>query len=102
LTLTSQDRHWKEIQQTFKAEVIAPLQCETNPQDEQDPKVYPPPRSAMDMFRTKDDTTRNQWIRAFKKEFKTIIDDDTLDLKTPPEDGEPTIVPIEANQIKSN
>jgi hypothetical protein len=56
----------------------------------------------MDMFRTKDDTTRNQWIRAFKKEFKTIIDDDTLDLKTPPEDGEPTIVPIEANQIKSN
>jgi hypothetical protein len=45
LTLTSQDRHWKEIQQTFKAEVIAPLQCETNPQDEQDPKVYPPPEA---------------------------------------------------------
>jgi hypothetical protein len=40
----------------------------------------------MEMLKTKDDTTRNGWMKSLRKELKPIKDNGTLDLSTPPED----------------
>jgi hypothetical protein len=62
---------WTYIQQAITAEVITPIHCESNHQDAHDPGIYvPPPRRAMEMIRTKDNTKRNGWMKALKKEIK--------------------------------
>jgi hypothetical protein len=48
------------------------------------------------------DTNINGWMKALRKELKTIIDNATLDPNTRPEDGEPIIATTETNKIKLN
>jgi hypothetical protein len=84
----SQDRRWADVQHAFKAEVITPILCESNPQDAQYLCAYfSPTRSVMEMLRTKYDMKRKGLMKALRKELKTIIDNATLDLNTQPEDG---------------
>jgi hypothetical protein len=49
----------------------------------------------MEMLITKEDTKRKGWMKALRKELTIIIGNATLDLNTPPEDGEPIIATIE-------
>ena len=94
----SQDRKWTEVHKAYNAEVIEPLQEEANPQDEVDPIMYfPPPRSAIEMMRTKDSRKRNGWLKALKKELKNIIDNGTLDNTAKLEANEPVTMTMETN-----
>ena len=97
----SQDRQWTEVHKAYNAEVIEPLQEEANPQDGGDPIMYfPPPRSAIEMMRTKDSRKRNGWLKALKKELKNIIDNGTLDNTAKLEANEPVTMTMETNKIK--
>jgi hypothetical protein len=82
-------------QQGCKVELLVPLQYEANHQDTQDLEVYlTSRRSATKMTRRRDDTNINGWMRALTKEVKTIIDNETLNIQSPPDDGEPITPPF--------
>ena len=103
----SQDRKWTEsrsqakkaLMKAYATEVVEP----NNPklgQGEDPAEYFPPPMNVMQMLRYKDGKKKTAWLKALKKELKTIIDSGTLNNRENPKPDDVVVSTTEANKIK--
>ena len=83
----------------YATEVVEP----NNPklgQGEDPAEYFPPPMNVMQMLRYKDGKKKTAWLKALKKELKTIIDSGTLNNRENPKPDDVVVSTTEANKIK--
>ena len=83
----------------YATEVVEP----NNPklgQGEDPAEYFPPPMNVMQMLRYKDGKKKTAWLKALKKELKTIIDSGTLNNRENPKSDDVVVSTTEANKIK--
>jgi hypothetical protein len=84
---------------SYAVEVTEP----NNPKcgQEKDPALYfTPTKNAMQILRYKDPKKESGWIKALKKDLKTIIESGNLKIKEQTNPNDVVILTTEANKIK--
>jgi hypothetical protein len=98
-------RNWQEMaNNAFDMELFTACQTEAKEPpinlSAVDPSPFmPPPMGIRSVLKMSDLKVREAWLRAYKKEIKTLIDAKTFALDIP-KDGEPVIPTMETNKVK--